>query len=66
MSSQGPYKKEGEGQRQRDEDVLLAVRMEGGATIQGGGTSRAWERQELVLPWSLWRDWPCPCLDLAP
>ena len=35
VSSQGPYKREGEGQRQRGDAVLLAVRMEGEAVSQG-------------------------------
>ena len=30
--------------------ALLAVRMEGGAAVQGYGASRSWKRQEPVLP----------------
>ena len=29
------------------------------------GISRSWKRGELVLPRSLWRDQPCPHLDLV-
>jgi len=44
----GPYKRDGEGQRQREtgDAVLLAVRMEDKAVSQGCGASRSWKRQE--------------------
>ena len=35
VSSQGPYKREGEGQRQTGDAALLALRVEGGAASQG-------------------------------
>ena len=67
VPSQGHHKREGEGQRQRDGNVvLMAVRVEGGAVSQGCSASRSWKTGEPVLPWSLWRDGPCPHLDLAP
>lgn len=43
--------------------MLLATRMEGGATSQGYGASRSWKSGEPVLPGSLQRDQPCPSLD---
>ena len=47
VSSQGPYKREAQGQRQRDGGfALLAVKMEGGAARQRCGASRSWKRQE--------------------
>ena len=47
VSSQGPYKREAEGQRQRDGGfALLAVKMEGRAARQRYGASRSWKRQE--------------------
>ena len=46
MSSQGPYKREGEGHRQRDGRCCTAVRMEGGATSQGCGASAAAESHQ--------------------
>ena len=46
--------------------MLLAVRMEGGATSQGCGASRSWKSGEPVLPGSLQKDQPCPGLDSAP
>ena len=41
----GPYKRDGEGQRQREtgDAVLLAVRMEDEAVSQGCGASRSWK-----------------------
>ena len=44
----GPYKREEEGQRQREmgDAVLLALRMEGEAGSQGCSASRSWKRQE--------------------
>ena len=48
---QGPYKWEGRVKgREMGDAALLAVRMEGGAAIQGCGASRSWKRQEPVLP----------------
>ena len=40
---EGPHKREGEGQRQRDLREL-AVRREGGAVSQGCSASRSWKR----------------------
>ena len=48
--------------REMGDAVLLAVRMEGGATSQGCGAFRSWKRGDLVFPDSLQRDQPCPCL----
>ena len=62
MSSQDPYKREGGGSEAERDAGLLAVRMEGGAASQACGTSRSWKRPEPVLPWSLQREQPCPCL----
>ena len=36
--------------REMGDAAWLAVRMEGGAAIQGCGASRSWKRQEPVLP----------------
>ena len=48
---QGPYKREGRVKgREMGDAAWLAVRMEGGAAIQGCGASRSWKRQEPVLP----------------
>ena len=67
-SSQGPYKRETGGSDAERDGRGCAAGCEdaGGAASQGCGVSRSWKRREPMLPWSLWKDQPCPCLDLAP
>lgn len=51
VSSQGPYKREVEGQRQRDRRCCSASCEDGvgGAVSQGCGTSRTWKSGEPVF-----------------
>lgn len=51
-------RQEVQSQREMDEAVLLAVKMEEGATNHISSFSRSWKRLEHS-PWSLWKDQPC-------
>lgn len=50
----------GGSESEMEEAALLVVKMKGGATSQGCGARRSWKKQEVVLPWSLWKDQPRP------
>ena len=64
VSSQGPHRREAGGSESELEEAAAGCEDGGRATSQGCGASRSWKRQEMVLPWSFWKDQPCPHLGL--